>query len=99
MKGNQNVANKQVTSNKMTGKLLPFPFCSRSNNRDNRDTSRHRSPNSTSRVIQNHIAGIVTLKHQVERVHHTLRNRTFTTNQITIIKTIIQVNSRAQSPK
>ena len=42
MKGNQNLPNRQVTSNNMTGKL-PFPFCSRSNSRD-RKNSRHRSP-------------------------------------------------------
>ena len=43
MKGNQNFPNRQVTSNNMTGKPLPFPYRSRSNSRD-RNNSRHRSP-------------------------------------------------------
>ena len=43
MKGNQNLPNRQVTSNNMTGKPLPFPYRSRKNSRD-RNNSRHRSP-------------------------------------------------------
>ena len=48
MKGNQNLPNKQVTSNNMTGKPLPFSYRSRSNSRDRRDNSRHRSPTKSS---------------------------------------------------
>ena len=48
MKGKQNHPNKQVTSNSMTGKPLPFSHCSRSNRRENRYTSRHRSPSKSS---------------------------------------------------
>ena len=43
MKGNQNLPNRQVTSNNMKEKPLPFPYRSRSNSRD-RNNSRHRSP-------------------------------------------------------
>ena len=43
MKGNQNLPNRQVTSNNMTGRPLPFPYRSRSNSRD-RNNSRQRSP-------------------------------------------------------
>ena len=32
----------------MTGKPLPFPYSSRSNSRENQDTSRHRRPNKYS---------------------------------------------------
>ena len=48
MKGNQKLPNKQVTSNNMTAKPLALSYCSRNNNRDNRDTSRHRNPNKLS---------------------------------------------------
>ena len=48
MKGNQNIPSKQVTSNNMTGKPLCFSYRSRSNSRDYRDNSRHRSPNKFS---------------------------------------------------
>ena len=34
-KGNQKLPNKPVTSNIMTGKLLPLPYRSRSNSREN----------------------------------------------------------------
>ena len=50
MKRNQNVPNKQVTSNNVTGKPLPFSHCSRSNSRDRRVNSRHRSPNKSSHL-------------------------------------------------
>ena len=45
MKGNQNLPNRQNTSNKMTSKPLPFAYLSRSNSREHRNNSRHRSPN------------------------------------------------------
>ena len=45
MKGNQNLPNRQVTSNNMTGKPLPFSHRSRINSREYRNNSRHRSPN------------------------------------------------------
>ena len=48
MKGNQKLPNKQVTSNNMTGKQLPFSHRSRSNGREHRNNSRHRSPNKFS---------------------------------------------------
>ena len=47
MKGNQNLPIKQVTSNNMTGKPPQFSYRSRSNSRDRRDNSRHRSPNKS----------------------------------------------------
>ena len=48
MRGNQNLPNRQVTSNNMSGKPLPFPHCSRCNSRDQRNHSRHRSPSKLS---------------------------------------------------
>ena len=45
MKGNQNLPNREVTSNNMTGKPLPFLYRSHSISRDNRKNSRNRSPN------------------------------------------------------
>ena len=48
MKGNQNLPNRQVTSNNMTGKPLPFSYRSRSNSRENINNSRHRSPHKFS---------------------------------------------------
>ena len=48
MKGNQKFPNQQVTSNIITGKTLPFSYRCRSNSRDHRDNSRHRSPNEFS---------------------------------------------------
>ena len=42
MKGNQNLPNSQVTSNKMTGRPLPSSHRSRSNSREYRTNSRHR---------------------------------------------------------
>ena len=49
MKGNQNIPNRQVTSNNMTGKPLSFSNRSRSNSREHRNHSRHRSPNKFSK--------------------------------------------------
>ena len=43
MRGNQNLPKRQVTSNNITGKPLPFPYRSRSNSQD-RNNSRHGSP-------------------------------------------------------
>ena len=48
MKKNQNLLDQKVASNYMAGKPLPSLHCSRCNSKDNRDTSRHRSPNRTS---------------------------------------------------
>ena len=48
MKGTQNLPNRQVTSNNMTGKPLPFSHRSRSNSREQRNHSRHRSQNKFS---------------------------------------------------
>ena len=48
MKGNQNLPNRQVTSNNMTGRPLPFSHRSRSNGREHRNHSRHRSQNKFS---------------------------------------------------
>ena len=53
MKIYQSLPNKQVTSNNMNGKPLSFPYHSRSNCSENRDTSRHRSPNRTSNIPSN----------------------------------------------
>ena len=47
MKGNQNLPNKQATSNNITSKQLQFPFGSQSSSRENGDTSRHRSPSKS----------------------------------------------------
>ena len=48
MKGNQDLPNRQATSNNMTSKPLPFSHRSRSNSREHRNQSRHRSPNKFS---------------------------------------------------
>ena len=48
MKDNQNLPNRKVTSNNMTGKPLPFSHRSRSNSREHCNKSRHRSPNKFS---------------------------------------------------
>ena len=48
MKGDQNLPNRQVTSNNVTGKPLPFSHLSRSNSREHRNNSRHRGPNKFS---------------------------------------------------
>ena len=48
MKGNKNLPNRQVTSNNLTSKPLPFSHRSRSNSREQRNHSRHRSPNKFS---------------------------------------------------
>ena len=50
MKGNQNLPNKQVASNNMTGKPLPFSHRSRSNSREQRNHSRHKIPKKFSRI-------------------------------------------------
>ena len=50
IKVNQNLPNKQVTSTNMTGQPLPFSHRSRSNSREHRNNSRHRSPNSFSKT-------------------------------------------------
>ena len=47
MKGNQYLLNRQITSNNMTGKPLPFSYRSRSNSREQRDNSWHTSPNKS----------------------------------------------------
>ena len=48
MKSNQNLQNGHVTSNNMTVKPLPFAHRSRSNSREHRTNSQHRSPNKFS---------------------------------------------------
>ena len=45
MKSNQNLPNKQFTSNKTTGKPQLFSHRSRNSSRENSINSRHRSPN------------------------------------------------------
>ena len=50
MKGNQNLPNKQVKSNNMKGKPLPFSHRSRSNSRKHRNNSKHRNPNKFSQT-------------------------------------------------
>ena len=47
-KGNHNLPNRQVTSNNVTSKPLPFSHRSRSNSREQRNHSRHGSPNKFS---------------------------------------------------
>ena len=44
MKGNRDLPNRQFTSNNMTSKPLLFLYRSRSNSREDRNHSRHRSP-------------------------------------------------------
>ena len=55
----------------MTGIPLPFPYRSRSNNRDNRDTSRHRSPKKLSHLNSKLYYGNNNFKPPSRRVHHT----------------------------
>ena len=45
MKGNQNLPNRQFTSNIMTIKPLTYSHCSRSDSREQINHSRHRIPN------------------------------------------------------
>ena len=51
----------------MIGKPLPFSYRSRSHSRDNRDTSRHRSPNTSSFTNSKLVMEIIILNHQVVR--------------------------------
>ena len=44
----KNPPNKQVTSNNLTAKSQPFTYHTRSNGRDHRNTSRHRSSDRAS---------------------------------------------------
>ena len=69
MKGNQNLPNRQVTSNILTGKQLPFSHGSRSNNREHRNNSRHRM--NYHKITQNPTMETAILNHRVETVHHT----------------------------
>ena len=48
IKRNQNLPNREITSNNMTGKPLPFSYCSRSKSREHRNNSRHRNPSKFS---------------------------------------------------
>ena len=65
MKGNQNLPKRQVTSNNITGKSLPFSNRYRSNSREQRNHSRHRSPNKFSQNNSNPIMGIVISNYRV----------------------------------
>ena len=51
MRRNQNLVNEQVTSKIVDGKPLPFNYRSRSNSRDNRDTSRQSRLNKNANSI------------------------------------------------
>ena len=64
MKGNQNLPNKQVTSNNVTIKPLPFSYRPRSNIRDRLDNSRHRSLKNTHIQTQNLFTVIVILNNE-----------------------------------
>ena len=69
MKANQNLPNKQVTSNKMTSKPLPFSHRSRSKNTEIIQSIEAQI--SSHNLTQNLITVIVILNHPVEVVHQT----------------------------
>ena len=71
MKGNQNLPNKQVTSNNIIVNSLPFSLRSRSNSREHRNHSRQEAQTSSHKIIENPIMGTAILNHQVETVQHT----------------------------
>ena len=93
---NQHLPNKQDRSNNMTVKSLPFSYRSRSNSRDHRDNSRHRSPNKFPHSNSKLYYGKVFLNHRVEMVCHTLDPPTLKTNllitQIAYIQIILDIN-------
>ena len=89
MKGNQNLPNRQVTSNDMTGKPLPFSHRSRSNSREHRNHSRHRSPKIFSQKYSKPYYGNSNFKTPIRNGSPYPRPN-FQTNS--------QHNSRPQSP-
>ena len=89
MKGNQNLPNRQITSNNMTGKPLPFSYCSPSNSREERDNSRHRSPNKNYQNTLIPYYGNSNFKPPpVEVVHLFHVHKTIKNTQVTIITII-----------
>ena len=101
MKRNQNLPNRHITLNNMTGKPLPFSHRSRSNTREQRNHSKHRIQINTHKVTQNPIMGIVISNHRVEMVHNTqdkihkiIHNKILEHNHITIIETEIVHDDR-----
>ena len=69
MRGNKNLPNKQLTSNNLTGKPQSFPYRSRSNSRYFRETSRYRSPNTSSLTNSEPSLEMIFLNYQVGRAH------------------------------
>ena len=103
MKGNQNLPNRQATSNNIKGRPLPFSHRSRSNSREHRNHSRHRSPNQFSQKTQNPIMGTAISDHRVEMIHHTqdqffklIQNIILDHNHLTIIGTDTAHDNRSQ---
>ena len=90
MKCKQNLPNRQVTLNNMTGKPLPFPRRSRSNSREHRNHSRHRSPNKSSQNSSEPYYGNSNFK-PPSRNGSPYPRPNFQTNS--------QYNSRPQSPQ
>ena len=62
--------NKISQTNDMTGKLLSFFYCSRSNSSDNWDTSGQRSPNRTFAQNSKPYYKKCILKHHAGPIHH-----------------------------
>ena len=98
MNGYQSLPNKDVTSKNMTGKPLSIPYRSRSNSRDNRDTSRHRSPKNHHIQNQNLTLEIAILDHKVGWVHHTQDHQTSRKKPSYNNNNNYSSNSRPQSP-
>ena len=86
MKGNQNLLNRQVTSNNMTGKPLPISHCSRSKSREHCNNSRHISQTNSHNLTQNLTTVIAILSHRVEVVHHNQDHKIFKLIQTTILE-------------
>ena len=97
--GNQNFPNRQVTSNNMTGKPLPWSYRSRSNSKETtQDTEVQKN---LQKITRNLITVIAISDHPVEPVHHTqdqipkiIRNITLDHNHITIMETEIVRDNR-----
>ena len=98
MKGNRNFPNKQVTSSNMTGNTLYFRCNSRSSSRENRDTSRLRSPNRTSSSSFKPYYGYSNLKQPSRLDYPYPRLQNFQNNKTNYNNNNYPSNSRTQSP-
>ena len=72
MDGNQNLPNRQITSNKMTSKPLLFPHRSRSNSGEHRSSNKYQQ-----KTLQSHIKAIAILNLQAGVAHRTHAQHVF----------------------